>query len=95
VYHAPPASPASPASLGKADAAGWLKYPPRPPVRVLLQPEEKTLELPKAKTARAVLHALGLRECAALVIGGGERLTPDRAVAPGESLIVRQVASRG
>ena len=84
-YHAPP---------DKADA-GFVKYPPRPPVRVLLQPEEKTLEIPKARTARAVLNALGLRECTALVIRDGELLTPDRAVAPGESLIVRQVASRG
>jgi len=86
VYHAPP---------DKAETSGWIKHPPRPPVRVLLQPEEKTLEIPRAKTARAVLNALGLRECSALVIRGGELLTPDRSVAPGESLIVRKVASSG
>ncbi|MDR2726957.1 MAG: hypothetical protein LBC10_03070 [Deltaproteobacteria bacterium] len=87
VYHAPPS--------GKADAAGWIRHPPRPPVQVLLQPEEKTVAIPKAKTARAVLHALGLRECSALVIRDGGLLTPDRAVAPGESLIVRKVTSSG
>ena len=86
VYHPP---------CGKAEASGWIRYPPRPPVRVLLQPEEKTVEIPRAKTALAVLNALGLRECAALVIRGGELLTPDRAVAPGESLIVRKVTSGG
>ena len=86
VYHAPP---------GTADVTGWVKHPPRPPVQVLLQPEEKMMEIPKAKTARAVLNALGLRECTALVIRGGELLTPDRAVAPGESLIVRKVTSSG
>ena len=64
-------------------------------MRVLLQPEEKMVELPKAKTARAVLNALGLRECTALVARDGELLTPDRAVAPGDSLIVRKVTSSG
>ena len=67
----------------------------RPPLTVLLQPEEKIVEIPKAKTARGILNALGLRECAALVIRDGGLLTPDRAVAPGERLIVRKVASSG
>jgi len=62
---------------------------------VLLQPEEKEIELPKAKTARAVLIGLGLRECTALVIRDGQLLTPDRAVAPGERLTVRKVTSSG
>lgn len=74
---------------------GWVKRPTRPPVVVLLQPEEKEIELPKAKTARAVLSALGLRECTALVIRDGQLLTPDRAIAPGERLIVRKVTSSG
>jgi sulfur carrier protein len=103
-YHAPFAGPAPiavPPALIEAPPAlveappGPLRHAPRPPVTVLLQPEEKTLELTKAKTVRAVLTALGLRECTALVIRGGELLTPDRAVAPGESLIVRKVTSSG
>ena len=75
--------------------SGWIKRPPRPPVRVLLQPEEREIEIPKAKTARAVLTALGLRECTALVARDGELLTPDRAVAPGDRLLVRKVTSSG
>ena len=86
VYHAP---------SSKVDATGWIQRPQCLPVRILMQPEEKMMEIPKAKTARAVLNALGLRECTALVIRDGELLTPDRAVAPGESLIVRKVTSRG
>lgn len=85
------------ASTNGAEVEGraWIKYPPRKPVTVLLQPEEKLLELPKPKTARAVLNALGLKECTALVIREQELLTPDRAVAPGDHLIVRKVTSSG
>ena len=64
-------------------------------VSVLLQPEEKRLTLPRPKTARQLLDALGLREETALVARGGELLTPDRAIYPGEEILVRKVASSG
>ena len=64
-------------------------------VRVLLQPEEKILTIPRSKTARQLLNALGLREETALVARDGELLTPDRAVYNGDSLLVRKVTSSG
>ncbi len=79
----------------EAPGSGWIKRPVRPPVIVWLQPEEKEIELPKAKTVRAVLTALGLRECTAIVARDGQLLTPDRAVAPGDRLLVRKVTSSG
>ena len=75
--------------------SGWIKRAPKPPVYVLLQPEEKEIEVPKAKTARAVLNALGLGECTAIIARDGQLLTPDRAVAPGDRLLVRKVTSSG
>ena len=79
----------------EAPGSGWIKRAPKPPVYVLLQPEEKEIEVPKAKTARAVLNALGLGECTAIIARDGQLLTPDRAVAPGDRLLVRKVTSSG
>lgn len=64
-------------------------------VGVLLQPEERRLRLPRPKTARQLLEALGLMEETALVARGGELLTPDRRIWPGDELLVRVVASSG
>ena len=64
-------------------------------VSVLLQPEEGWLSLPRPKTARQLLQALNLPEESALVARGGELLTPDRQIWPGDELLVRVVASRG
>ena len=64
-------------------------------VTVLLQPEESTLCIPRPKTARQLLHALGLREETALVAREGELLTPDRRIYPNDSLLVRKVTSSG
>lgn len=64
-------------------------------VEVLLQPEERRLRLPRPKTARQLLEALGLMEETALVARGGELLTPDRRIWPGDELLVRVVASSG
>lgn len=66
-----------------------------PRVTVLLQPDEVEISLPRPKTARQLLAALGLEEESALVARAGELLTPDRRIWPGESLLVRVVASRG
>ncbi len=64
-------------------------------VRVRVQPEDKVLELPRPKTARQLLAALGLREESALVARDGELLTPDRRIYGGQSLLVRKVTSAG
>ncbi len=67
----------------------------REPVKVLLQPEEKIIELRKVKSVRGVLQQLNLPPCTAIVARGKELLTSDRAVYPGDELLVRKVASSG
>ena len=64
-------------------------------VDVLLQPEEKHLSMPRPKTSRQLLAALGLAEETALVAREGQLLTPDRHIWPGDNLLVRKVASSG
>lgn len=64
-------------------------------VTVLLQPEEKHLSLPRPKTSRQLLEALGLAEETALVARSGQLLTPDRRIWPDDELLVRKVASSG
>ena len=64
-------------------------------VTVLVQPEEKHLSMPRPKTSRQLLAALGLVEETALVAREGQLLTPDRHIWPGDNLLVRKVASSG
>ena len=64
-------------------------------VSVLVQPEEKHLSLPRPKTSRQLLAALGLAEETALVARAGQLLTPDRHIWPNDELLVRKVASSG
>ena len=64
-------------------------------VAVLVQPEEKHLSMPRPKTSRQLLAALGLVEETALVAREGQLLTPDRHIWPGDNLLVRKVASSG
>ena len=64
-------------------------------VTMLVQPEEKHLSLPRPKTSRQLLAALGLAEETALVARNGELLTPDRHIWPGDEVLVRKVASSG
>lgn len=64
-------------------------------VTVLVQPEEKYLSLPRPKTSRQLLAALGLAEETALVARNGQLLTPDRRIWPNDDLLVRKVASSG
>ena len=68
-----------------------------PVISILLQPEDRTLELPrhKVKTVKRLLEELGLRQCTALVARNGELLTPDRALYPNDNLLVRKVTSSG
>ena len=62
---------------------------------VLLQPEEKHLSLPRPKTSRQLLAALGLAEETALVAREKQLLTPDRRIWPGDQVLVRKVTSSG
>lgn len=64
-------------------------------VIVRLQPEDSLISIPRPKTARQLLAALGLAEETALVARNGELLTPDRHVWPNDELLVRKVASAG
>ena len=64
-------------------------------VTVLVQPEEKYLSLPRPKTSRQLLAALGLAEETALVARNGQLRTPDRHSWPNDDLLVRKVASSG
>lgn len=64
-------------------------------ITVRVQPQEKTLILPRPKTARQLLAALDLREETALVAREGELLTPDRRIYTGDTLLVRTVVSSG
>ncbi len=66
-----------------------------PTVTVLLQPEEKHMELPRPKTVRQLLQALSLREETALVARNGTLLTPDLRIYNGDELLVRKVTSSG
>ncbi|MDR2744062.1 MAG: hypothetical protein LBB66_02525 [Desulfovibrio sp.] len=66
-----------------------------PRIRVLLQPGEKHLSLPRPKTARQLLAALELEEECALVARRGELLTPDRHIWPDDEILVRCVVSQG
>lgn len=60
-----------------------------------LEPEGKTLEFPRPKTALQLLHALGLEEESALVARDGKLLTPDRQIWPEDKIWVRVVYSQG
>ena len=73
----------------------WMTLFTVVPLTVLVQPEEKHLSMPRPKTSRQLLAALGLAEETALVAREGQLLTPDRHIWPGDNLLVRKVASSG
>ena len=79
---------AAPIQVGKPEHTGAR-------VTVLVQPEDKYLSLPRPKTSRQLLAALGLAEETALVARAGQLLTPDRHIWPNDELLVRKVASSG
>ncbi|WP_247647501.1 hypothetical protein [Desulfovibrio desulfuricans] len=96
------ATPASPAAVNESTPAAQdprvhVVKPEHTGARVavLLQPEEKHLSLPRPKTSRQLLEALGLAEETALVARDGQLLTPDRRIWPEDNLLVRKVASSG
>ncbi len=67
------------------------------PITVLLQPEEKIIEIPRknAKTVRRLLEFLNIKLCTALVVRNNTLLTPDLTLYAGDSLLVRKVQSTG
>lgn len=66
-------------------------------LRVMLQPEERELELPRAgaKNVARLLETLGLRRGTAIVARDGVLLTPDVPLYPGQNILVRKVMSSG
>jgi sulfur carrier protein len=64
-------------------------------ITVRLEPDCRELQFPKLRTVLQLLHKLGLGQGAVLIIRDGELLTPDRRLAPGDTIIVRRVTSRG
>ena len=93
-----PASPAAQAATATPLAAHIHVVKPEHTgarVTVLVQPEDKYLSLPRPKTSRQLLAALGLAEETALVARAGQLLTPDRHIWPNDELLVRKVASSG
>ncbi len=68
-----------------------------PCIRVLLQPEESFVDVPraKAKNVAQLLAFLGLRQGTAIVASEGVLLTPDLPLYPGQAVLVRKVMSSG
>jgi sulfur carrier protein len=64
-------------------------------VEVLIEPGNEKKVFPKLNTVRQLLSKLDLRVNDALIIRGDHLLTPDRKIKPGDTIIVRLVASRG
>lgn len=64
-------------------------------ITVRLESENRELTFPKLNTVLQLLRRLNLGLNAALVIRGGELLTPDRRLEPGDVIVVRRVTSRG
>ena len=64
-------------------------------ITVILQPQGKTLNLPRPKTVQQLLRTLDIRPGTALVIRDGGLLTQDRQISPGDCITVRIVTSSG
>lgn len=62
---------------------------------VTMEPEGTTHTLPPCRTVLQLLHKTGRKPGRVLVIRGGELLTPDRHLAPDDTIILRDVGSRG
>ncbi len=68
---------------------------PEPIIHILLQPEDKKIQLPRKKTVKQLLSFLNIPEETALVARDGELLTPDRRIFTGDEILVRKVTSAG
>lgn len=67
----------------------------KPTITVCLEPEGKTLTLPRPKSVLQLLRTLQIRQGSALVIRDGGLLTQDREILPGDHIIIRNVVSSG
>ena len=66
-----------------------------PTITVHLQPQEKTVTIPRPKTVLQLLNRLDIKRGTALVIRDGGLLTPDREVLANDVITVRIVTSSG
>ena len=66
-----------------------------PTISVTLEPQGKTLDMPRLKTVRQLLQKLALRQGTVLVIRDGGLLTHDREIRPGDAITIRTVVSSG
>ncbi len=64
-------------------------------ITVHLEPQGKSLTMPRPKTVWQLMNRLGLKPCSALIIRDGGLLTRDREIAPGDVITVRSVVSSG
>ena len=64
-------------------------------ITVLLQPQGKSITIPRPKTVQQLLRKLDIKAGTALVIRDGGLLTQDRHIQPGDCITVRIVTSSG
>lgn len=64
-------------------------------ITVHLEPEGGTMTFPRLTTVLQLLNKTGRKPGRAIVIRGNELLTPDRRLCPGDTIILRDVGSRG
>ncbi len=64
-------------------------------ITVHLEPQGKTLTMPRPKTVWQLMNRLSLKPCSALIIRDGGLLTKDREILPGDEITVRSVVSSG
>ena len=64
-------------------------------ITVHLEPQGKSLSMPRPKTVWQLMNRLGLKPCSALIIRDGGLLTRDREILPGDVITVRSVVSSG
>ena len=64
-------------------------------ITVLLQPQGKSITIPRPKTVQQLLRKLDIKAGTALVIRDGGLLTQDRQLTPGDCITVRRGTSSG
>ena len=64
-------------------------------ITVHLEPQGKTVCMPRPKTVWQLMNRLNLKPCSALIIRDGGLLTKDREILPGDEITVRSVVSSG
>jgi len=64
-------------------------------VEVTIEPDNTRYTFPKINTVLQLLHRIDRKPGHVLVIRDGQLLTPDRKINPHDTIIVRDVVSRG